>query len=401
MLVFWDRLGQQLELAPIPGDTVASLLFRHRIPVSSTIVSCEGQPITDATVVDPNVRYEAHLIEGYDILAILDTLAQVNKSQAVDAVYIKSILELGERGAITVAQQPLSLEQVADYVERTVADTCREFRLVEGGDKVLLGLSGGVDSGSLLLALSQARPMLPSFELAAVTFEDFDSSKSPAFGQAKELAAASGVRHFIAPGTLAQDTFHLSRPLVEILPALMKTESAHLVMYLDHHTTRRTLEVFAEQHGFNKIALGLHTTDLIAGLLNGFTTGYVTADLPLRRVGAQTYIYPLSFVHKRELHLYQLERMDRLSRHTLPNAWERNPLDRNFYYYLADILQAFWPGLEAMLFMAHSQRLSRQPSLKFEYCPNCGSALLHQPFTIAPGTECDACMIFRRHGYID
>jgi hypothetical protein len=181
----------------------------------------------------------------------------------------------------------------------------------------------------------------------------------------------------------------------------MNTPFAHHVMYIDHHTTRRTLEVFAEQGGLNRIALGLHTTDLIAGLLNGWMTGYSIANLPVRELGGLTYIYPLAFLSKRELHLYHLHCTGDLARHAYPNPWETDPMDRNFYYYLADHLQALWPGLETMLFTAHNWRLRRQPSLRYEQCQNCGAAILQQPFTTAKAEECDVCTVLRRAGFIE
>lgn len=172
----------------------------------------------------------------------------------------------------------------------------------------------------------------------------------------------------------------------------METKATHHVMYIDHHTTRRALEVLAGRNGLNVIALGLHTTDLVAGLLNGWLTGYSIAGIPSRKVGDVTYAYPLAFVHKRELHLNHLRAVGKLARHSQPNPWERNPLDRNFYYYLADQLQAHWPGIETLLFTGHAVRLrSGQPTPRYERCRNCGAAVLHQPFTPVNSEDCDVC----------
>ena len=99
----------------------------------------------------------------------------------------------------------------------------------------------------------------------------------------------------------------------------METTDAHQVMYIDHHTTRRTLEVFAESHKSHKIALGLHTTDLLGGLLNAHVTGYQTGSIPSRHLGNVEYIYPLAFISKKELHLYHLFRTGKWALHTPPN----------------------------------------------------------------------------------
>jgi len=398
---FVDRLGNRQLLPPVSGESVEGVLLRYRIPPASVIVLCEGKPVADAHVVVQYSNYEAHLIEGYDIGTIHRAYAEEpNGTNGDSPAYVKRNLRLLRDGSLARESVPLSLDDVAGYVETTVADTCAEFSLIKPGSGVLLGLSGGVDSSSLLLALASARQRLPEFRLVAVTFEDFDSQSSPTFKHASDLAQSLGVEHHLAPAGLAEETFHLNTPLRQVLPRLMETVSAHFVMYIDHHTTRRTLEVFARQNGLDRIALGLHTTDLIAGLLNGWMTGYNIANLPLREIGDVSYIYPLAFVQKRELHLYHLARTGELARHSHPNAWEKNPTDRNFYYYLSDMFQSFWPGLETMLFTAHNMRTSRQPALRYEECSNCGSALIHQPFTPITAQECDACVVMRKAGFI-
>ena len=53
-------------------------------------------------------------------------------------------------------------------------------------------------------------------------------------------------------------------------------------MYIDHHTTRRTLETFAEGLSISKIALGLHANDLVAGMLNEWSTGYMAGNILMK-----------------------------------------------------------------------------------------------------------------------
>lgn len=401
MFTFIDRIGTREQLAEVNGDRVETLLLRYRIPPASVIVLKNGQPVSDDLMLEHDGVYEAHLIEGYDIGKIRQTYDALNDdTEAEGKAYLKRSISFSKSGSLDPGCAALTLEELADYVETTVVETCTEFELIKAEDGVLLGLSGGVDSSSLLLTLAAARSRLPQFRLAAVTFEDFDSQTSPTFKHASELAQSLGIEHHLAPASLAEETFHLNTPLREVLPKLMNTSSAHFAMYIDHHTTRRTLEVFAEHKGLKNIALGLHTTDLIAGLLNGWATGYNIANLPKREVGKAVYIYPLAFIHKRELHLYHLYKTGHLARHANPNSWERNPTDRNFYYYLSDLLQSSWPSLETMLFTAHNWRVSRQPALRYEHCSNCGSTLLHQPFTPISSEECDACIVLRNAGFI-
>ena len=401
MFTFVDRMENIETLIPLPSERVEALLLRHRIPPASVLVLKNGQPVSESHRIDPAAEYVAALIEGYDIGTIRSTYERLKGDLAEEAVaYAKKRLSFTQIGSLNAETASLLLSEVAALVESTVVETCQEFDLIQEGDGVLLGLSGGVDSSSLLLALTAARSHLFKFRLVAVTFEDFDSQNSPAFQHAAELAKSLDVEYHVAPAGLAEEIFHLNTPLREVLPSLMNTPFVHHVMYIDHHTTRRTLEVFAEKQGLNKITLGLHTTDLVGGLLNGWMTGYDIADIPARQMGGVTYIYPLAFVPKRELHLYHLHRIGKLARHTNPNAWEKNPTDRNFYYYLADILQSYWPGLETMLFTAHNLRQHGKPPLNYEQCQNCRALILPQPLSEVAGELCDACTVLDQAGYI-
>lgn len=394
--IFTDRLGRSEDLDALPGEPIGGLLRRHFIPPASVLVTCGGEVMGDAHVPLAGRVYDARLIEGYDIGAIRSRLREA--STGGDA-FRKSRIVLGVDGDLEVEKADLGGEGIVDHVISTVCDTIRHYDLIGEGDRILVGLSGGVDSSSLLIALKEASRRSPRFELVAATFEDFDSDRSPTFGQAHELANDLGIEHHLVPEGLVQEAFHLSEPLRSILPKLMGTRFAPMAMYIDHHTTRRGLELLAVQQGITKIALGLHTTDLIAGLLNGFAMGYRVGSLPLRRVGRISYIYPLAFIPKRELHLFHYSKRGFLARHSEANAWERNPLDRNYYYYLADMLQEYWPGIEAYIFNSHNLRNAREGAIRMESCSNCGSELLIQPFMPAGVPECEACQILAEAGF--
>lgn len=399
MFVFEDRMGDREILSIFSGENVAQVLLRHNIPPTSVIVLCDNQPVADTHIVNSSATYKASLIEGYDIGSIRNIYKKRLAESALEEVYVKRRLSFTKNGVLKKELASFSLPDLASYVENTIIETCNEFDLVKEDDSVLIGLSGGVDSSSLLIALAQVRKKLPPFRIVAVTFEDYDSQISSTFHHASQLAADFEIEHHIAPSGLAEEIFHLNTPLNEIFPKLMNTQTAHFVMYIDHHTTRRVLEVFAHRQGLNCIALGLHTTDLIAGLINGWMTGYDTGNIPIRRIGDINYIYPLAFIHKRELHLYHYYHTNQFARHSRPNQWEVNPKDRNFYYYLADQFQTYWPALEVMLFTAHNRRIQHQVPLEYIQCQNCGANILLQSSDLVQD-ECDACTVLREWGFI-
>ncbi|MEU9428336.1 asparagine synthase-related protein [Streptomyces sp. NPDC048342] len=394
-----DRRGGLHTLITQPGDTVASALLRNFIPPTSVVTYCEqNKLVADDHVLDPAQSYEARLIEGYDLVGI----RRLFESRDSSASYIRRRLSVADTGMLSMERTPLDLPSAAVHVEATVRETIGEFGLVQGGDRLVLGLSGGVDSGSLLMLLAAYRDAaeLPNVEIEAATFQDFDSKWSETFDSAARLAEKHKVRHHVLEAGLAEEVFHLNRPMAQILMLLMETEDAHLAMYADHHSTRRVLEVYADRLGARKIALGLHTTDLLAGLLNSYTTGFDVGPIPQRTVGPYEYILPLAFVPKRELHLYYTHFTGHAPKQTTPNQWEFNPGDRNFHYFLADQLQWSWPGIETWMFTAHALQASKH-TMAFAACENCGGSMAQQSVTDAAWSGvCDVCALLDRHGWI-
>lgn len=121
-----------------------------------------------------------------------------------------------------------------------------DFSMIREGDRVLLGLSGGKDSLSLLhvlLALQRKAPV--RFELAAATVDpqspDFDPS--PLKGYMAEL----GVRYF-----------YESQPIVEQAETSMEGDS---FCAFCSRMRRGILYRAARENGYNVLALGQHLDD--------------------------------------------------------------------------------------------------------------------------------------------
>jgi tRNA(Ile)-lysidine synthase TilS/MesJ len=398
MFLLLDRRGGRHALVQRPGDTVAVTLLRNAIPPTSVLTFCnESTIVPDDHVVDPARSYVATLIEGYDIVR----MRRLFDSRDSSMPYVHRRLALAVNGNLSMERTALDVSGVADRVETTVRETIEQFQLFESTGSVVLGLSGGVDSGSLLMLLAAYRDTVRAdLHIHAATFQDFDSRWSEAFGSAKRLADRYGISHSVIEPGRAEEVFHLNRPVAQILMHLMETEDAHLAMYVDHHTTRRVLEVTADEISTATLALGLHTTDLLAGLLNSATLGFDLGGIPDRPVGRYTYVFPLAFVPKRELHLYYLHKTGHAPRQTEPNQWEFNPSDRNFLYYLADQLQWHWPGIETWMFTAHRRRAVGEQA-RFADCQNCGAGIrLQSGGHLVTPEICDVCQVLDKHGWV-
>ena len=96
----------------------------------------------------------------------------------------------------------MKLQQLLSYTRKAVD----EYQLIEEGDKIAIGISGGKDSLSMLYALHGLQRFYPqSFEIEAITvdlgFPDFDLS------QIKALCESLGVPYTVVKTEIAQIIF--------------------------------------------------------------------------------------------------------------------------------------------------------------------------------------------------
>ena len=173
---------------------------------------------------------------------------------------------------------------LARLTGRALAD----FGMIRDGDRILLGLSGGKDSLSLLHILQHFRQRAPvSFKLGAVTIDplagDFDPSPLIPYLEALEVPY-----HYVRKPILELARTHMGRPSYCAFCARLK---------------RGYIYRTAREHGFNVIALAQHLDDLAESfLLSAFYGGrlgtmkahYVNDDGDLR------IIRPLVYVRERQ-----------------------------------------------------------------------------------------------------
>lgn len=135
-------------------------------------------------------------------------------------------------------QQLLSLIRRAD----------KDFHMIQPGDRLAVGVSGGKDSLALLYALAEYRKFCPvPFELNAVTLhlglEPFDLSKI------SELCRALEVPYIIHPTLIGQIVFDARK---EENPCALCAKMR-----------RGALNNLCVEKGFNKVALGHHRDDAL------------------------------------------------------------------------------------------------------------------------------------------
>ena len=177
------------------------------------------------------------------------------------------------------------MQQLLGRVRRCIED----YRMIEAGDRIAVGVSGGKDSLVTLLALARLRRFLPTpFTLEAITLEMGmpEMDYAPVAQLCEELEV---------PYT------RISVPVYEILFEERKEKNP---CSLCAKLRRGSLNTALTERGISKIALGHHYDDAVETLMmNLLFEGRIGCFQPvtfLDRTGV-TQIRPLLYCHEDEI----------------------------------------------------------------------------------------------------
>lgn len=152
------------------------------------------------------------------------------------------------------------MQKLLSYMRSAVQD----YNMIETGDKIAVGLSGGKDSVALLSALARLRGFYPkSFSLVAITLDMRFGNENGDYSALEALCAELDIPYIIKRTQLAQVIFDIRK---ESNPCSLCARMR-----------RGALHDAAKEAGCNKLALGHHLDDLaetfMMNLLNGGTIG--------------------------------------------------------------------------------------------------------------------------------
>lgn len=179
-------------------------------------------------------------------------------------------------------------EKMLRRIEKRFAKGVVEYGLIEEGDKILIGLSGGKDSLALVELLARrARIYKPRFSVVAAHVVMKNIAYESDIDYLRRYAESWGM-----PLVVYETEFDAS------------TDTRKSPCFLCSWNRRKALFTVAKEQGCNKIALGHHMDDILETLLMNITFQGAFGTMPPRLVMKKfdmTIIRPMCLVHESDL----------------------------------------------------------------------------------------------------
>jgi tRNA 2-thiocytidine biosynthesis protein TtcA len=188
-------------------------------------------------------------------------------------------------------------DKLQKRLRRNVGRAIADFNMIEAGDRVMVCLSGGADSYTMLDILQSLQRNAPvEFKLIAVNLDQ----KQPGFPEhvLPDYLDALGIEYHI----IEEDTYSVVK---RVIPE-NKTYCG-----LCSRLRRGIIYRFAKEQGYTKIALGHHREDIIETLFLNMFYGGKLKSMPAKLLsddGENVVIRPLAYCAETDIKAYSEEK---------------------------------------------------------------------------------------------
>ena len=227
------------------------------------------------------------------------------------------------------------MQDILGYMRKAITD----YHMIEDGDTIAVGVSGGKDSVVLLAGLARLQRFIGiSYTLVAITLDPGFGGHQEDYSPIAKLCEQYGIQYVVKRTGMGEIIFDIRK---EKNPCSLCARMR-----------RGALHDTAKEYGCNKIALGHHFDDAVETFfMNLFQEGRIGCFSPVSYLSRKdlTMIRPLVFASEREIR-------NAATREHLPIVKSKCPVDgvtnrQNTKEWLVQMEQEY-PGLRKRVFGA-------------------------------------------------
>lgn len=262
-------------------------------------------------------------------------------------------------------------------IYKKTVETIKKYKLINYGERVGVGVSGGKDSLSLLFILSK---FLGAERLVSITIDEgIAGYREEAVGFAETVSRRLGVKHVVY--TYKQ---LFGRSMDEVQPL----KGDHSSCSICGTFRRRALDIAAEEAGVDVLATAHNLDDLVQSFLIILTNGDLDRLAEANpAVGYSTAfsarkVHPFMAIYERELAIFAMLKRFPMQSVTCPymNEGIRTEV-RNFL----NTLEEGHPGIKFELLRSYEGLVERRTFRNGGSCSRCGRP--------SKGSLCQVCMM--------